>query len=79
MTHNYTHRYWGHDFTFSPETPEAPAHMMGWGEGIIKGDYLILPNAEKTTRYLVVDVKYFSDPPDMWSADVMFAPRMENY
>ena len=76
MTHDYTKRYWGHDFTFSPKSFEASAHMMGWGKGIKKGDYLVLPNTEKTTRYQIMSIEYFTDPPDMWSADVEFVPRV---
>jgi hypothetical protein len=49
--------------------------MAGWGLGIKDGDYLILPNGSNTTRYQVERISYRADPPDMWFADVVFAPR----
>jgi hypothetical protein len=52
--------------------------MIGWGLGIRKGDYLILDNdlASSTTRYQITKILYFNDPHDMWSAEVKFAPRL---
>jgi hypothetical protein len=49
--------------------------MMGWGNGIRPGDYLIIANKDNTTRYKVDTIKYYSDPPDMWAAKLSFAPR----
>jgi len=49
--------------------------MAGWGSGIKAGDYLILPNGSETTRYQVDSIDYRMDPPDMWFADAVFAPR----
>jgi hypothetical protein len=49
--------------------------IAGWGKGIKAGDYLILPNGNDTTRYRVEDINYRMDPPDMWFADAVFAPR----
>lgn len=74
-THDYTKRGWGHDFTFSPIKGGLEGDMMGWGSGIRVGDYLIIPNGTSTTRYQVTTIRYFSDPADMWSARVRFAPR----
>ena len=48
---------------------------MGWGYGINQGDYLILPNKNKTTRYKVLTIEYFNDPRDTWNATLEFAPR----
>jgi MioC protein len=75
-THDYTDRIWGHDFIFRPIDVEGRnATMMGWGKGLEKGDYMILPNQGTTTRYKITAVEYFRDPPDMWKASVEFAPR----
>jgi hypothetical protein len=75
MEHDYTRRFWGHNFTFNPIKNGKEGHMMGWGLGLANGDYLILPNQGKTTRYQIKGIKYFDNPEDMWSADVVFAPR----
>lgn len=75
-THDYTKRDWGHDFTFDPGRGGLEAKMMGWGFGIQEGDYLVLPHSKgDTTRYRVARIEYYRDPPDMWRADVTFAPR----
>ena len=76
-THDYTIRVPGHDYTFEPLNGGLGGSMMGWGCGIRTGDYLILANGRKTTRYRVRKIDYFADPPDMWGADVEFAPRFK--
>lgn len=75
MTHDYTRRGWGHDFTHTPKHDGRTLRMMGWGHGIRSGDYLLLPNGDRTTRYRVRGIRYLSDPPDMWQAVAQFAPR----
>ena len=76
-THDYTIRCWGHDYTFDPVDGGDRGDMMGWGNGIEQGDFLLLQNGDGSTRYKVISIKYFGDPPDMWSAKVSFAPREE--
>lgn len=77
-THDYTKRHWGHDFyTLKVEDGGQRLVYCGWGRGISAGDFLILPNGNGTTRYAVQHIEYESDPPDMWSADLVFAPRTE--
>jgi len=75
MTHDYTRRGWGHDYTFTPIAGGLTARMSGWGDGIKAGDFLILPNGTQTTRYRVESIRYEWDPKDMWHATVAFAPR----
>jgi hypothetical protein len=74
-THDYTKRYWGHDYTFEPVNGGLQARLMGWGMDIKAGDYLLLQNGDDSTRYQVDSIKYYSDPFDMWSATATFAPR----
>ena len=74
-THDYSRRCWGHDYTFDPIDNGLRGAMMGWGHGLKQGDYLILENKDKSTRYQIEKIDYFSDPNDMWSADVVFASR----
>jgi hypothetical protein len=84
QTHDYTSRGWGHDYTFDPVDGGLRGRMSGWGSGIKAGDFLLLGSVRilaknraevKTTRYQVQKIRYASDPPDMWFADVLFAPR----
>ena len=75
-THDYTKRGWGHDYTFDPRRGGLEGRMMGWGFGIQEGDFLILSRKDGgSTRYRVTHIQYYRDPPDMWRADVEFAPR----
>lgn len=75
-THDYTRRVWGHDFTITQVFDGGlKLAMCGWGNGISKGDFLILPNGDATTRYRVKSIEYYSNPPDMWKATAEFAPR----
>jgi hypothetical protein len=75
--HDYTRRFWGHDYVFEPIDEGLRGKVMGWGNGITAGDYLILQNGngDESTRYKVETIRYELDPSDMWSADVTFAPR----
>ena len=76
QTHDYTRRTWGHNYSTTDVIDGGMRlRMAGWGEGIKAGDYLILPNGDETTRYQVEKIKYRMDPPDMWFADAVFAPR----
>jgi hypothetical protein len=75
-THDYTTRGWGHDFGISHSNHHGfEVSAYGWGRGIRAGDYLILPNRDTPTRYEVRSIAYQRDPPDMWFADLLFAPR----
>jgi hypothetical protein len=78
-THDYTddRRGWGWDLTFRPSDREGlTAKAMGHGEGIATGDYLLLGKVgASTTRYRVEAIRYLGDPPDMWAAELRFAPR----
>ena len=82
MTHDYTKRHWGHDYTVTDVGEHgAEISMMGWGRGISVGDFILIqgqskdPGARPDTRYRVKDVRYMSDPSDMWSMECDFAPR----
>lgn len=76
QTHDYTRRTWGHDYSTTQVIDGGMRlRLAGWGHGIEAGDYLILPNGSDTTRYQVEKIDYRMDPPDMWFADAVFAPR----
>ena len=79
-THDYTRRAWGHNYEITQVIDGGlNLSMCGWGNGIRKGDFLILPNGNETTRYQVKSIEYYNNPPDMWKASVKFAPRSALY
>ena len=81
--HDYTKRYCGHDYTITDVRKRGmEISMIGWGHGISEGDYMLIegqskePGANPDTRYQVKTIRYLGDPPDMWSMEATFAPRM---
>lgn len=76
-THDYRKRYWGHDYTFEPTDKGLKASLMGWGSGIVAGDILLLENKKNGSLYRVKEIKYFSDPKDMWSVKAEFVQLTE--
>ena len=79
-THDYTKRYWGHDYIFKPIDGGMRGEVTGWGYGLSDGDYLLLQNKGGSTRYRIEQVEYIGGqggPHDMWKADVVFAPRSQ--
>ncbi len=77
QTNDYSvpNRYWGHDYTFTSADRGQHGSVTGWGRGIRVGDFLLLQNRDRSTRYRVDEIRYHLDPDDMWSAKVTFAPR----
>ena len=75
-THDFSVRCWGHNYGIREVVDGGQGlKLYGWGRGIVDGDFLILRNGGKTTRYRVVSVRYEQNPPDMWFAEAAFAPR----
>lgn len=75
-THDFTATKWGWNAQVMHVHEQGKRlGLVGWGNGISKGDYLILPNGDDSTRYQVEGIKYRADPADMWFADAVFAPR----
>jgi hypothetical protein len=72
---SFEQRGYGHDYTFTPVDGGKRGKMVGWCAGIKPGTFLILPNGDKTTRYQVETIKYKTNPPDMFVAQVVWAPR----
>ena len=75
QTHDYTVRKWGHDFRHGGPRKDGTIQISGWGRGLQEGGYLILPNGTASTRYRLTRLCYHSDPSDMWTGEVEFAPR----
>lgn len=75
MTHDYTKPAWGHDYTFQPIDGGLRGWLIGWGTGIEKGHYILLRNGSGSSRYRIKSIRYDRDPPDMWAAEAVFAPR----
>ncbi len=77
-------RGYGHDYSWEPGPGGLRGAAIGWGSGISEGDYILLERYDKTgqrflgdgrTRYRVMTISYYADPPDMWQATLEFHPR----
>ncbi|MEU1327192.1 hypothetical protein [Streptomyces microflavus] len=72
-------RCWGHDYTITRRGEgNLTVEASGWGHDgamIQEGDYLLLQGGQRCTRYQVTKIHRVMDPPDMWHAELAFAPR----
>lgn len=77
QTHDFTVSRWGRAVgTWDTDDGGVTARITGWGRGVKQGDYILLShNNGDPTRYRVERIEYYNDPPDMWRAEVRFAPR----
>lgn len=73
-THTFS-GLWGDNYIFTPINKGLKGSILGWRAGLGEGDYVILKNGDKTTRYQIEEISYYSDPTDMFKASVKFAPR----
>lgn len=76
--HDYTQRYWGHDYTWDPDpgSEGVTGSAMGWGHDIQDGDVLLLKGPSGgPSPYLVESIEYFPDPRDMWKARLRYSPK----
>ncbi len=69
--HNYKKLTSGIDFTLEVANDGLTADMIGQG-AIKPGDYITISDQYK---YQVVEVEYYSTPPDMWRANLSFVPQ----
>ena len=80
VTHDYGPglRKWGHDYTIMGiHDGGKRLNVSGWGDGLREGHYILLQQGDGSTRYLIKEVSYYSDPDDMWKAVLIFAPRKQ--
>lgn len=82
VTHDYSERYWGHDYAITEiKNGGQEIRMTGWGHNLNPGDFIIIqnnsiePGANPTTRYQIKSIEYQSNPRDMWFGWFTFAPR----
>lgn len=72
-THDYTKQFWGWALHFIVDIPKDGSNwpLMGHGEGINKGDFLLIKmKSGKTAKFRVEKIKYCIDPYDMWSGEI---------
>lgn len=84
--HDYTQQCWGHALSFDHQTNRIPNryhddpnalayHVCGWGplagQAIRDGDEILINmESRRVGVFIAENVKYFSDPRDMFSADL---------
>lgn len=74
--HDYTNQSWGHAISvWNSNDNGIHVTALGHGRGLKKKDYIILANGNSTTRYQIKSIEYYFNPPDMWKAQLKFAPR----
>ena len=73
-THDYTQGDWGRNLAFTHVGNGQIGRVSGWGYGVEKGDYLLIPNGAQSARYQVLKIEYKGDPFNEFFADVVFAP-----
>lgn len=78
VTHNLSMRIWGRNYEIVKfEQHGKFLEIALWATPLPEvGDYLLLRQAEQTTRYRVDKIEPCGDPHDMAFADVSFAPRV---
>jgi len=76
MVHDYSkpHCYWGHDYEISTMSEDGrKLHILGFGSGLHVGDlFIISSGAGGQIHYEIKSIDYYSDPSDMWSANIEF-------
>ncbi len=64
-THDFTKMHWGHNIETIKDN-----HIIGWCSPRVKeGDTVVWNAARGMVTKVLVNVKNYSDPPDMFSAD----------
>lgn len=72
-------RCWGHDYTITKVIDGGRRlHLTGWGPGMDVGDFILLDNGARASRYRITEYEpvmgmFVVD--DMWRAVLDFAPR----
>jgi hypothetical protein len=73
-THDYTKQYWG--WSCSITKIKADDHTiccLGHGHGLQEGDTMLLSmESGKVGRFTITQLKYFSDPKDMFDLEAVF-------
>lgn len=73
--HDYTRRGWGRDYVLDPGADPVSARVQGWGYGLRRGDFLVLPHsAGGVAVYRLEDVGYRLEPADVWVGRASFVP-----
>lgn len=77
-THDFGpgHRCWGHDYTITKVIDGGQRlRISGWGPSMKVGEFMLLQNADRPTRYRIDAIEAVLAVDDMWHADLTFAPR----
>lgn len=71
-THNYINQHWGWALHMINTTDNGKTYTLcGHGIGIEKGDFILMKmESGKIGKFKIMEIKYFSDPYDMWSGKI---------
>ncbi|CAN5423317.1 hypothetical protein BH09ACT9_BH09ACT9_00500 [soil metagenome] len=77
-THDYTVPYWGHAFHVSTIVNGGKRIKGSYhGDRMSVGDYVLLPNGERASRYQITKLRWTITVDDMYFFEAKFAPRVE--
>lgn len=75
--HDYRQRYWGHDYTLTPDPDPVTARVIGWGHNLREGDLLVIPRPDDGTKaafYRIESLRWADGVDDMWFTTCRFTP-----
>lgn len=64
--HNFTQQTDGIDYVLEVTADGSQAHMVGYGKGIKREDYIVLTQG----RYQVEEINYYANPSHLWTASL---------
>lgn len=68
QTHDYTNRYFGHDYTLM-SVEKDNVKIAGWGSGLKVNDYILIQaKDEKSSKLQILEIDYKKNTNNMWFA-----------
>ncbi|WP_299486951.1 hypothetical protein [Acaryochloris sp. IP29b_bin.137] len=69
-THRYDQGQLGTEFFLETSTDSSVSYMTAQGPAVRPGDYIDIASPEGHLKFQVDEVEYYSDPADMWMAQL---------
>lgn len=69
-THRYNHGQLGSEFFLDDNAALPISYMTAQGAGVHQGDYIDIAMPTGHLKFQVSEIEYYSDPADMWMAQL---------
>lgn len=77
-THWYHQEHLGTEFFIETSADSAVSYMTAQGPAVRPGDYIDIASSDGHLKFQVDKIEYYSDPADMWMAQLYpLAPRRD--